>query len=78
MSLGPAVSYPRIHHQLLPDQVSVEQRKPIPMPVIDGLRKIGHVVKNGSYSVVQAIYKETNSKILAMSDPRKHGEPDGF
>jgi gamma-glutamyltranspeptidase/glutathione hydrolase len=44
MSLGDAMRAPRLHHQALPDSVSVEQDG-LPGAVLDSLRGMGHAVK---------------------------------
>ncbi len=79
MKLGPSVANPRIHHQLLPNQIYANRNYYIGKPIIDGLKAIGHkVVNTTSFSVVQAVYREGAGKIYAMSDPRKKGKPAGY
>ena len=78
LKLGPSVVNPRLHHQLLPNTIYIYEKYKLRKAIVDGLKAIGHKFKLGSYSVVQAIYKESNSTIYAMSDPRKKGKPAGY
>lgn len=74
--LSSAIPYPRLHHQLYPNLVTVEKEFPEEYRI--GLRERGHVVEeSSSYAVVQGIVK-TGGDIYATSDPRKGGQPDGF
>ena len=73
---GQAVAEPRIHHQWLPNVLSIEN------PLFKALRKAmeqrGHKVeKRNNLAVVQAILR-TKQGLRAASDPRKHGEPAGY
>ncbi|XP_069118735.1 glutathione hydrolase 1 proenzyme-like [Argopecten irradians] len=72
-----AVDYPRIHHQLLPPEISHEAR--FPQYYIDGLRELGHnVTLSSSFAVVNAITGDGNW-YYANSDYRRPGSnPDGF
>ena len=79
LELGPSVADPRLHHQLLPNSVSINNKYKMRKAIVDGLKAIGHEVKESTfYSVVQAIYRENPSTISAMSDPRKKGKPAGY
>lgn len=72
-----AVDYPRIHHQLLPPEISHEAH--FPQYYIDGLRELGHnVTLSSSFAVVNAITGDGNW-YYANSDYRRPGSnPDGF
>ncbi|XP_021375081.1 gamma-glutamyltranspeptidase 1-like isoform X2 [Mizuhopecten yessoensis] len=72
-----AVDYPRIHHQLLPPEVSYEQG--FPEYYVNGLRELGHnVTLSNSKSIVNAITGD-GSWFYANSDYRRPGSnPDGF
>lgn len=79
LKLGPSVSNPRLHHQLLPNNIFINDKYKLRKPIVDGLEAIGHTVKEStSFSVVQAIYRENNNTIYAISDPRKKGKPAGY
>lgn len=82
MPLAEAVAYPRIHHQINPDEVDVEVE--FPEEFLDTLRDKGHKVKvkkeesnDFGLSVIQAI-EVVEGKIYAISDSRKGGAPSGF
>ena len=69
-----AVSKPRLHHQLLPNILELEQGFSTKYRQI--LESKGHdieIVMGGA--VVQAIHV-TGDRIYAASDPRKGGQPD--
>ena len=76
-----AVTEPRLHHQLLPPNVTIENKYPYILPegIQYGLRDRGHMIsKSSSGCVVQAVSREVNGKIYAKSDPRKGGWAAGF
>ena len=79
-NLGKAVNDPRVHTQLLPYQVYINNPYTISRALQDGLKKLGHkLVRSRFWSAVQAIYKDTENNIIyAMSDPRKGGLPAGY
>ncbi|XP_053376277.1 glutathione hydrolase 1 proenzyme-like [Mercenaria mercenaria] len=71
-----SIDYPRVHHQLFPPTLGVQQR--FPQVLIDGLQGLGHnTTVDIPLSVVQGILRQGN-QITANSDFRKGGEPDGF
>ncbi|XP_033758540.1 glutathione hydrolase 1 proenzyme-like [Pecten maximus] len=72
-----AVDYPRIHHQLLPPEISYEAR--FPEYYIDGLRELGHnLTLTSSKAIVNAITGD-GDWYYANSDYRRPGSnPDGF
>ena len=77
LSLEDAVSRPRLHHQLIPNTLEVEND--FSQVYIEGLEERNHVIKKtSSVGVVQAIYKEKGGLIYAASDKRKGGEPSGY
>ncbi|CAO3620615.1 unnamed protein product [Mucor fragilis] len=75
MDLYEAVGLPRIHHQLLPNQIGIEPG--FEARIAEGLVKLGHEVYNldakGIFSAVQAIVRFPNGSLDAASDPRKFG-----
>ena len=74
--LSEAVPYPRLHHQLYPNYIRVEDK--FPEDFREGLEKKGHEIKeSSSYAVVQGIVR-SGDYIHATSDPRKGGKPDGY
>ena len=75
--LGEAIPPPRFHHQLIPNQVSVEDG--YPEDLSQSLISKGHtVVTSGTFAVVQGIHVGDDGRIHATSDPRKGGIPDGY
>ena len=72
-----AIDALRIHHQLLPPEISYETG--IKREVIDGLKAKGHNVTQVSTgrSIVQGIHR-VGSTLYANSDFRKGGTPAGF
>ncbi|KAJ1724542.1 hypothetical protein LPJ53_001188 [Coemansia erecta] len=79
MRLDHAIDMPRLHHQLLPHQLSVDPL--FPSCLTHELSTFGHAIaplKHGS-SVVQAVYRSTtDDTIFAVSDARKNGVAAGF
>lgn len=77
LTLSDSVSRPRLHHQLIPDYVVVEDD--FPESFIEGLKERNHEVnKTRSLAVVQAIYRENDGSLTAASDRRKGGRPSGY
>jgi gamma-glutamyltranspeptidase / glutathione hydrolase len=77
MSLGDAVSAPRLHHQALPDSIRVE-RNGFAVQVLDALRAMGHsVVEGAPWGNVAAIIR-TPTGWLAVADPRGGGGGAGY
>ncbi|GAA5801834.1 hypothetical protein HPULCUR_007289 [Helicostylum pulchrum] len=70
-----AVKAPRIHHQLIPNEVQFETG--YDATILEDLRKKGHVLRNlegsGVVSASQAVRRFGNGTIHAASDPRKQG-----
>lgn len=76
LPLNDAIYRRRLHHQLIPNHVSVESD--FPEDIIDSLKSKGHsVVSDSAYAVVQGIHV-VDGKLYATSDPRKGGKPDGY
>lgn len=74
--LSDSIGFPRLHHQLFPNHISIEND--FPQVYLEGLESKGHVIqKSGSYAVVQGIHVDAGG-IHATSDPRKGGTPDGY
>lgn len=77
MTAEQAVAAPRVHHQLLPeDLITYSPTTPIAPEVIDELEELGYVVKPHSYEYgnVQLIWKPKEGEIKAVSDPRFAGK----
>lgn len=69
-----AVGAPRVHHQWLPDELTVEAD--LPADVRAGLAARGHtVVVSPSPTAVQALRVLPDGRVTAASDPRKNGAP---
>ncbi|XP_066268911.1 glutathione hydrolase 1 proenzyme-like [Branchiostoma lanceolatum] len=76
--IGAAVEKPRLHHQLRPQHIDVEELRPFtPGEVLQGLREKGHRIKEAVSAIVQAIAK-IGDDITAHSDSLKGGFPSGF
>ncbi|KAF0439347.1 gamma-glutamyltranspeptidase [Gigaspora margarita] len=77
MSLLDAINSPRVHHQLLPNLLGIEQG--LNLELVDKLLTIGHVIQlynieNREHSCqVNAIRKFNDGTIHAVSDYRKSG-----
>lgn len=72
-----SIDDPRIHHQLDPNFIEVEEE--FSEEITNYLQNIGHKLKCFSTggSIVQAVFRN-DSIILANSDFRKGGQPDGI
>ncbi|KAJ1835201.1 hypothetical protein LPJ63_001326 [Coemansia sp. RSA 2711] len=78
MRLDHAIDAPRMHHQLLPDQLSVDPL--FPADITHQLAALGHKIeplKHGS-SNVQAVQRLSDGLLYAVSDARKHGVAAGY
>lgn len=86
-NLKVAVSRPRLHCQLFPPTVVYEPT--FPEALVPKLQAFNHMsVTNSTYDVsgqlhaimgvVQAIVREDDGQLAAVSDYRKGGKPDGF
>ncbi|GAA5928169.1 hypothetical protein JCM3775_002835 [Rhodotorula graminis] len=78
--LASAVELPRVHHQLLPEYVSVEST--FRTDILDSLRDRGHNITlfdiNVGIAEVQAVLRDEDGKFFATSDSRKNGIPAAF
>ena len=78
-TLSQSVVEPRLHHQLLPMYVRVDEDYPMPLAIQEGLKRLGHVVKDVfGYAVVQAAATNPDGKLYGKADPRKHSWAAGF
>jgi gamma-glutamyltranspeptidase len=86
MNILDAVRAPRVHSQLLPDSVEIEDQTlvsglQITMPafIVQGLAERGHhnaTLVNIGMGVTQFIVCDPDSGLIeAVSDPRKDGKP---
>merc|ERR1712130_74934 len=75
--LNKAVQAARIHHQLIPEMIQSEVR--FNGDVLADLTKRGHKFEiTNSKAIVQAIVRNGDGWLTAVSDYRKGGKPDGF
>lgn len=73
-----SVSFPRFHHQWLPDKMQIE-KKYFDENKKDALRKFGHRVEEYEpESEVQLVYVHDAGIMISVSDPRKNGRSGGF
>ena len=78
--ISKAVDDPRVHHQLLPGTVFIEEQ---PYTISEGIQKglksrRHNITVTTDFSAVQAIVQEKEKQIFGKCDPRKHGWPAGF
>jgi gamma-glutamyltranspeptidase/glutathione hydrolase len=77
MTLADAMSAPRLHHQALPDSLSVE-RDGVAPAVADSLRAMGYGVATArGIGLVNAVMK-VRGGYEGVSDPRSSGMPVGY
>nr|CAG8449363.1 2168_t:CDS:10 [Entrophospora candida] len=80
MNILEAIESPRIHHQLLPNEVSMEYG--YPNFLIPELLQRGHEIKLFNLTVglsgVHAVVKQQNQTIFAAGDFRKYGMASGY
>lgn len=76
-SIKNAIDCPRIHHQLIPNQLMVE--KNFSQICENSLRKFGHNVTrpNGRFNVIMGVHKK-DGRLYANADYRKGGDIDGI
>ena len=67
-----------MHHQLIPDVVTAEPR--FDHNVAEQLEERGHTVEFTSkvQAIIQAIKRNDDGTLTAVSDIRKGGRPDGY
>ncbi|SCU81436.1 LAFA_0C04918g1_1 [Lachancea sp. 'fantastica'] len=74
MPLLESIAYPRVHHQLLPDQLEVESFKMLGKSTVQSLRDMGHtVVEQPPKSVVNAIKRDIGEWHAVSDFWRKRG-----
>jgi gamma-glutamyltranspeptidase/glutathione hydrolase len=77
MSLADAMSAPRLHHQALPDTLSIE-RDGVSSAVADSLRAMGYgVAAARGIGLVNAVMR-VKGGWEGVSDPRSSGRPVGY
>lgn len=77
MSLGDAMTAPRLHHQALPDAISHE-RDGLPPAVADSLKAMGHALQDrGGIANVNAIMR-VKGGLEGMHEPRSSGGAVGY
>ncbi|XP_077508976.1 scoloptoxin SSD14-like isoform X3 [Amblyomma americanum] len=75
-SIKQAIDFPRLHHQLIPNQLMVESY--FPKAYVAELEKLGHKVTypKGRFSIMMGIHRR-GGRLYANSDFRKGGTVDG-
>ena len=77
MTLADAMAAPRLHHQALPDSLSIERDGVVPA-VADSLRAMGYgVTASRGIGLVNAVMR-VKGGYEGMSDPRSSGQPIGY
>jgi gamma-glutamyltranspeptidase/glutathione hydrolase len=77
MTLADAMSAPRLHHQALPDSLSIE-RSGVSLAVADSLRAMGYGVATArGIGLVNAVMR-VKGGYEGVSDPRSSGRPVGY
>jgi gamma-glutamyltranspeptidase/glutathione hydrolase len=72
-SLAEAVGAPRIHHQWIPNELTVERK--LPKEIVERLEAMGHEVnRTGSAGVTQAAELTPEGTLKAVHDPRVPGK----
>ena len=72
-SLAEAVGSPRIHHQWVPDELTVEEK--MPAEIVAKLESLGHRInKIPSGAVAQAIELDDKGQFIGVHDPRVQGK----
>ncbi|KAF9435671.1 hypothetical protein BGZ76_005763 [Entomortierella beljakovae] len=80
LNIMEAIENPRVHHQLMPDVVDIEEG--YPKSEIQFLRSLGHNVtlfnRELAKAEIQAVMRDVDGLIYASSDTRKHGIAAGY
>jgi gamma-glutamyltranspeptidase/glutathione hydrolase len=77
MTLADAMSAPRLHHQALPDSLSIE-RGGVSPAVADSLKAMGYgVATSRGIGLVNAVMR-VRGGYEGVSDPRSSGKPVGY
>lgn len=78
MDVGTAVAASRIHHQWLPDRLSVEPFG-LDALTLEDLRRRGHIIEERTpWGNANAIEVTGNNILEGAADPRGEGSPSGF
>jgi gamma-glutamyltranspeptidase/glutathione hydrolase len=79
MDVGTAVAAPRVHHQLLPDRIQIENNGMDTM-TLSALSRMGHELSPnaGYFGDVQLIIREPDGTLRGASDPRRGGRALGY
>jgi gamma-glutamyltranspeptidase/glutathione hydrolase len=66
-----AVELPRLYHQWLPDDVTIENRAGVPGDVLDGLRAMGHSIRTtNTQGDAETIWVAPDGTPYGVNDPR--------
>lgn len=77
MALADAIATPRLHHQALPDSISLERGGFLPATV-DALRAMGHGVREWSYKGGVNAVQRAAAGWIGVADPRLGGGAVGY
>jgi gamma-glutamyltranspeptidase/glutathione hydrolase len=77
MPLADAVAAPRLHHQALPDSISLERGGIVPA-VQDSLRALGHGVREWGYRGLVMAIQRRDGRWVGVADPRTAGAAQGY
>ena len=79
MSLVEAVAAPRVHHQHLPDRITIEPGA-LPPTVVEELRGLGHAVREARqvWGDVEAVATGEGGVLHGVADPRRGGTALGL
>ena len=73
-----AIAAPRVHHQAVPDVARTEERVPASAALRAALEARGHTLGTiERVADVQLVVRMPDGTLVAASDPRKGGRPDG-
>jgi gamma-glutamyltranspeptidase/glutathione hydrolase len=77
LSLADAVAAPRLHHQALPDSVSLEMGG-FASSVMDSLRAMGYGVREWGYKGLVMAIERGPTGWIGVADPRSGGSAAGY
>jgi len=77
MTLAQAVEAPRLHHQALPDTISLERGGWAPV-VLDSVRAMGYGVSEGGYHALVMAIERDGTGWIGVADPRSGGNAAGY
>ncbi len=74
MDVRAAVDAPRVHHQLLPDEIEIE-RKGLDSITMSELASAGHILspQGGYFGDIQLILRQPTGILYGAADPRREG-----